>query len=61
MIKMNMPVLDLPFGHFILRPSFAVPRPDIFQTASANVAPLGVQMLVVVKRQPVNHLIRRLP
>jgi hypothetical protein len=28
-----MPMLGVPLRHFILRPSFAVPRPNVFQTA----------------------------
>ena len=32
--KMNLPLFDVPLSHFIMRPSIAVPRPSVFQTAS---------------------------
>ena len=30
----NLPLFDVPLSHFIMRPSIAVPRPSVFQTAS---------------------------
>ena len=32
--KVNLPLFDVPLSHFIMRPSIAVPRPSVFQTAS---------------------------
>ena len=32
--KLNLPLLDVPLSHFIMRPSIAVPRPSVSQTAS---------------------------
>ena len=33
-INVNLPLLDVPLSHFIMRPSIAVPRPSVSQTAS---------------------------
>jgi len=30
----NLPLFDVPLSHFIMRPSIAVPRPSVVQTAS---------------------------
>ena len=32
--RVNLPLFDVPLSHFIMRPSIAVPRPSVFQTAS---------------------------
>ena len=31
---LNLPLFDVPLSHFIMRPSIAVPRPSVSQTAS---------------------------
>jgi IS5 family transposase len=33
-VELNLPLLDVPLSHFIMRPSIAVPRPSVSQTAS---------------------------
>ena len=33
-VGVNLPLFDVPLSHFIMRPSIAVPRPSVFQTAS---------------------------
>jgi hypothetical protein len=33
-LRLNLPLFDVPLSRFIMRPSIAVPRPSVSQTAS---------------------------